>query len=239
MNVLSVVCARAGSKGFKNKCIARINNKMVVEYAIEYSMSLGDNVKTVVSTDIEELIAYCKKNDIIFIERNPAFCVDDSKIDDSIADAIEKHGQDCRFCSLVYGNIPTRYPEQFHKTVKFLEKNKDFDAVISMQNVEKFHPDWMFDFNADVLPKVKECHYRRQMLSQKMIHDGHTLIFKSEKFYRKYKGEIPYGSEVMYSIFGDKIKPLINHELIVDIDTEKDLKLANALLLIANLGYKT
>ncbi len=231
MKVLSVVCARAGSKGLANKCVARINNKMVVEYAIEYSLSLGNNVETVVSTDIESLIEYCKKEHITYIKRVPKFCTDESKIDDALADAIEKKGHDCEYCSLVYGNIPTRYPNLFHDALNVLQENKDYDAVISMQNVEKFHPEWMFDYNEKVLPLVTESHYRRQSLPKKMIHDGHTLIFKKDEFSKRYRGELPYDKKKRYSIFGTKSKPLINDEVIVDIDTKKDLILAKAIIL--------
>lgn len=234
MKVLSVVCARAGSKGLKNKCMAKINDKMVVEYAVDYSLSLGEEVKTVVSTNIEELIEYCRKNNINCIDRDPNICADDSRIDDALANAIEEYGSDCKYCSIVYGNIPVRYPELFQEALSFLEDNEDFDAVVGMHNVEKFHPDWMFDLNSEVLPKVKESHYRRQMLDQKMIHDGHTFLFKSEPFYKKYKGEIIYDVGYRYSIFGAKIKPLLNDKLTIDIDTEKDLIISKAVLLTAD-----
>jgi CMP-N-acetylneuraminic acid synthetase len=36
----------------------------------------------------------------------------------------------------------------------------------------------------------------------------------------------------MYSIFGSTIKPLLNSEAIIDIDTAKDLKLAEAMMSI-------
>ena len=232
MKVLSVVCARAGSKGLANKCIAKINNRRVVEYAIEYSLSLGSNIETVISTDIEEVIEYCKKRNLVCIERNIKFCADESKIDDALADAIEKKGHECEYCSLVYGNIPTRYPDLLHEALNFLQKNEDYDAVVSMQNVEKFHPDWMFDFNEDVLPLKEESHYRRQSLPQKMNHDGHTLVFRKDDFYNRYNGKLPYNKEYRYSIFGSHIKPLINNEIIVDIDTRKDLILAEAVLLM-------
>ena len=70
MKVLSVICAREGSKGLANKCVARIDNKMVVEYAIEYSLSLGSSVETVISTDIAQVTEYCKKKNITYIERD-------------------------------------------------------------------------------------------------------------------------------------------------------------------------
>ncbi|UCG70792.1 MAG: hypothetical protein JSV09_07290 [Thermoplasmata archaeon] len=230
MKVLSVVCARAGSKGLRNKCIAKIRDKMVVEYSIEYSLSLGDNVKTVVSTDIEEIIDHCEKRNIAYIRRGPRLCTDDSKIDDALADAIEKDDLNCKYCSLLYGNVPLRFPKLFHEALGFLEDNADFDAVISMQNVEKYHPLWMFDYSEKMLPKVKDSHHRRQMLPQKMIHDGHTLIFKSENFYKRYKGIMKYDKDYRYSIFGNKIRPMVNDKLIIDVDTEKDLELAEVIL---------
>ena len=88
--VLSVVCARAGSKGVKNKCIRMIGQKMVIEYAIEYSLSLGENVRTVVSTDITKVMDFCEQRNIEFIDRKSELCTDGSKIDGALADAIEK-----------------------------------------------------------------------------------------------------------------------------------------------------
>lgn len=230
MKVLSVVCARAGSKGLKNKCVTRIADKMVIEYSIEYSLSLGKDALTVVSTDIESIIEYCKVRGIKYINRDQKICKDETRIDDVLADAIEKYGNDSKYCSLVYGNIPTRYPGIFHDGLKILEADKEYDAAISMQNVGKFHPEWMFEYNEKVVPRVKESHYRRQDLAQKMIHDGHTLIFDSEKFYKRFKGLMAYDREYRYSVYGDRIKPLVNSETIVDIDTKKDMELAKAVL---------
>ncbi|MFH1995887.1 MAG: hypothetical protein ABIJ27_02690 [Candidatus Omnitrophota bacterium] len=227
MKTLSVICARAGSKGLPNKCITKIAGKMVIEYSIEYSLSLGENVRTVVSTDIRGVIDYCKANGIDCIDRDPSLCMDTTRIDCVLADAIEKKGRDSNYCSLVYGNIPVRYPAIFRDAITFLRGHPDYDAVMSMQEAGKFHPAWMFDYNTEILPKTKGGHYRRQMLSQKMFHDGHTVVFKSGEFLKRYKGLIPYAKS-RHSIFGAKIKPLINTELIVDIDTERDLKVAAA-----------
>ena len=99
-----------------------------------------------------------------------------------------------------------------------------------MQNVEKYNPEWMFDYVEDELPKKKLLHYRRQKLPQKIIHDGHTLIFKIPKFMRKYRGLVDYKSEYAYSIYGDKIKPLIENEVIIDIDTMRDIKVARCII---------
>ena len=103
VKVLSVVCARAGSKGLSNKCVAKINDKMVVEYAIEYSLSLGKNVETVVSTDIESLIEYCKREHIAYIKRVPKFCADESKIDDALAMLLKAMNRTVNIAALFMG----------------------------------------------------------------------------------------------------------------------------------------
>lgn len=236
MKTLSVVCARAGSKGLKNKCITRIAGKMVIEYSLEYSLALGKDVKTVVSTDIPEVIAYCCSRGIVYIDRNQGLCGDEVRIDAVLADAIEREGQECEHTSIVYGNIPLRYPELFETASVFLKEHRDYDAALTMQNVEKFNPEWMFDLRQDLLPRVRQVDCRRQMLTQKMIHDGHTLIFKTENFFKRYKGIVPYEKDYSYAVFGAKIKPVINTSAIIDIDTEKDLRLAEALLLCRQGG---
>jgi CMP-N-acetylneuraminic acid synthetase len=231
MKVLSVIFARAGSKGVRNKCVSKINGKMVAEYSIEYSLALGNNVKTVVSTDIDSLIDYCKNNNIEYIRRDSEFCKDEVPLDGAVADAIERTGANYEYFNLVYGNIATRYTSLFYEALNFLEEYKDYDAAISMQNVEKYNPMWMFDYNKTILPEGHKCQYRRQDLPQKMIHDGHTFLFRIDKFINRYRHTNPYKFVHMYSIYGDKFKPLINNEVIVDIDTEKDLKLAESVIL--------
>ena len=226
--VLSVVCARAGSKGLKNKCLYEINGKPLIEYSIDFSLSLEPSVHTVVSTDIAQVIEYCRRKGIDHIDRSKDLCSDGSRIEGVLADAVEKKGAGFKYVSLLYGNIPTRYPELYREAAEFLFKNQDYDVALSMQNVEKFNPAWMFDYNPDLLPRVKQLDYRRQELPQKMIPDGHTFICKAAEFYKRYKGTVLYDKGYFYAVFGEKIKPVLNNKLIIDIDTEKDLKLAEA-----------
>ena len=227
---LSVICARAGSKGLQNKCIRHLNDKMVFEYAVEYSMALSPNVETVVSSDIETIIAYCRERNIKHIPRRPELCTDNCRIDDVLADAIHQFGDAMALCSLVYGNIPIRYPQLFHQCRQFLMSHPDYDAAITMQRVGKFHPDWMFDYSATALPKIKRSAHRRQLLPPLMIHDGHSLLFHIGDFLDRYHGRVDYEENALYAIFGSKIKPIVNDCVIVDIDNQQDLVVAGALL---------
>jgi CMP-N-acetylneuraminic acid synthetase len=232
MSIFSIVTVRKGSQGLKDKCMRKLDGKAVFEYTIEYSIDLDsmteEEVFTVVSSDSDMIREYCSENNICFLKRSLRLASDVARIEDVIYDAYRKTGKDFDYISLLYGNIPIRYPGEFLKAYNFLLENKDYDAVISMQNVEKFNPAWMFDLNEDILPVKKIEGYRRQDLKQLMIHDGHTILFRTKHFleFMKRKSE----QSIMYEAFGKKIKPMLNDKLIIDIDTKRDLKVAEAVL---------
>ena len=238
MSVLSVVTIREGSKSLRGKCTRKIDGKAVFEYTIEYSLDLNhmieDGVFTVVSSDSEIVRKYCLENNVHFLKRSARLASDVAPIEEVICDAYSRIGKDFDYISLLYGNIPTRYPGEFLEAYSFLQGNRSYDAVISMQNVEKYNPTWMFELNEDVLPAKKEEGYRRQDLKQLMGPDGHTILFRTEHFLSFMKRNLP--AKVMYEAFGRKIKPMLNGKLIIDIDTGKDLELAEAVLRFRNAG---
>jgi len=233
MGILSVVTIREGSKGLKNKCLKKAGGKSVFEYTVEYSRELNhrieEKVYTVVSSDSARVKQYCLENDISFLERTPALASDIARIEDVIYEAYRKIGSDFEYISLLYGNIPIRYPEEFLKAYHFLKANEDYDAVLSMQKVEKLNPAWLFELNENTLPVRKSEGYRRQDLKQFMIHDGHTILFRA-KYFLDFM-ESNSGEDIMYRAFGRKIKPMLNGRLIIDIDTVRDLELADAVLM--------
>jgi len=234
MKVFSIIAVRKGSKGLRGKCARKIANKSVFEYVIEYSLKIDREFRgkhfTVVSSDSEIVRKYCSRYDIPFIKRSRLLASDTAQIEEVIYDAYLKAGREFDLISLLYGNIPTRYPGEFIKAYKFLKANDDFDAVLSMQKVEKYNPDWMFEVNEEVLPTRKCAIYRRQDLKQYMIHDGHTILFRTDHFLRFMREKGLNGKKGLYDSFGDKIKPMLNEKIIVDIDTQRDLQLAGAIL---------
>lgn len=236
MGIFSIITIREGSHGLKNKCMRKIDSKAVFEYTIEYSLDLGNRIEeevfTVVSSDSEIAKEYCLKNNIHFLDRSPQLASDVARIGDVIFDAYCRVGRNFDYISLLYGNIPTRYPNEFLKAYNFLKEHKDYDAVISMQNVEKNNPAWMFELNEEILPTKREEGYRRQDLKQFMGPDGHTIVFRTRHFLEFMEKHLPV--TVMYEDFGNRIKPMLNNELIIDIDTERDLKLAEIALRFRN-----
>jgi len=234
MSILSIVTVREGSKGLENKCMKRIDGKSVFEYTIEYSTYLNSMMKeevcTVVSSDSEIIKNYCSRNNIHFIKRSRELSSDSARIEDVIYDAYCKIERDFDYISLLYGNIPIRYPDEFLKAYQFLTENKDYDCALSMKNVEKFNPAWMFEWDEDILPQKKSKGYRRQDLKHLMIHDGHTILFRTKHFLEFMEKVGLTQKKGLYDAFGKKIKPMLNERVIIDIDTEKDIELTKAFI---------
>ncbi len=232
LSVFSLIVARKGSKGLPNKVARKINDKYVFQYSIEYSLGLGEavgaEVITAVSSDSAQIREYCQSENILFIERPECLAGDQVRIEDVIYDAYRKSPKPCEYISLLYGNIPTRYPEEFKRAFDFLAGHPEYDAALSMQNVEKYNPAWMFPLDEDTLFKKETSGFRRQDLTQFMIHDGHTILIRSAYFCEHMQTrKIP---TIMYEPFGRKIKPVLCNRLIIDVDTERDLAAAEAIL---------
>ena len=117
MSLFSVVTIREGSNVVGNKCTRMIGDKYVFEYTVEYSLYLNQRIQgevfTVVSSDSEIVREYCLRNGVFFIERSPQLAADTARIEDVIYDAYHRVGKDFNYISLLYGNIPARYPEEF------------------------------------------------------------------------------------------------------------------------------
>ncbi len=130
MSVFSVVTIREKSKGLENKCLREINGRAVFEYTIEYSLDLKrrgkEEVFTVVSSDSATVREYCAKNDIPFVARSPQLASDTARIEDVLYDAYGQIGQHFDYISLLYGNVPLRYAEEFLKAYRFLQENRDY-----------------------------------------------------------------------------------------------------------------
>lgn len=230
MSVLSIVTVRKGSKGLKDKCIHHIGDKMVFQYTLEYSLKIARHIDntTLVTSDSTIVGDFCKAWHIPFIKRAPELCSEKAEIEDVIYDAYKRTQREFDYISLLYGNVPTRYPLRFIEAYNFLEHNKDYDCVLSMQKTGKFNPSWMFDYTDKTLPKKKHESARRQELQEKMIHDGHTILFRPKHFleFMESKKE----KEYMYEYLGRKIKPHIYENIVVDIDDYNDLVIAKAVI---------
>ncbi len=197
------------------------------EYSVDYSLSLNEmfkNIDTVVTTDCDIIIDYCSNNDIKCIDRDRSLATSHTRIEHVIRDAYEKLERDYKYVSLLYANLPTRYISEFIRAHTFLEKNVEYDCVMSMKKMNHLNPEFMFEFNEDILPKLKTKIYRWQDVNKYMTHDAHTILFRYESL------NTDNEPQYLYEQFGKKIKPMFHTNIVVDIDTQEDFDLAGRIL---------
>ena len=61
MKILSIIVARSGSKGIKNKNMVKINDKPLIFYSLKILKNIKKLTYPFVSTDSTKIISYCNK----------------------------------------------------------------------------------------------------------------------------------------------------------------------------------
>ena len=104
MNSICIIPARSGSVRIKNKNIAKINNKPLIEYTLNAAIKIVPLDNIFISTNDQKIINIAKKFKINFIKRPKNLCTDSSSSESGLIHAI-----------------------------KIVEKEKKFDHVIFLQ----------------------------------------------------------------------------------------------------------
>jgi len=135
MKPLIFIFARKGSKRIKNKNMKMLNGKPLIEYTINFVKELKLINSTVVSTDDEKIIKYCKKNNIKNIIVRPSSLTGDNSSEFlSWKHAVKKMQIDKKkfetFVCLPLTS-PLRLRGEFNLAYKVF-KDKKPDMVISM-----------------------------------------------------------------------------------------------------------
>ena len=81
---VAIIPARGGSKGIKNKNLVKINNKPIVDIAIDYAISSKLFSKIILSSDNKKILNRAKKKNIIIHQRSKKLSSDHSLLKDTI-----------------------------------------------------------------------------------------------------------------------------------------------------------
>jgi len=227
--VLAIVMARGGSKGLPNKNILNLAGIPLVEHTIKWisQYPLDQNkykMDIVVSTDIASVEEICAKYPgVKYYKRADYLSADNTRGEAVIYDVCKNTAEEYDYVIILLGNIPVRHNHLLAQSLDILDSENETDCVITFKPVEKYNPSWMTEVTEGYLPDTwVEGGYRRQDLKQQMIHDGHTAVFRYkyhmdfvEKNGWNYRGK-------MYEFLGNKIRPIVHKETIIDIDVKDD-----------------
>ncbi len=143
MKILGIIPARKGSKGIKNKNIKKFDGKPLIYWTIKVALkSKLDRV--MVTTDSDTIIKYSINYgaDVPF-KRPSSISKDKSKTIDVIKHTInfyKKRNIIFDAIMLLQPTCPLRNVTDINNSLKILKKNKSLSSVISVQDVNAFHP---------------------------------------------------------------------------------------------------
>lgn len=205
--ICSIILARGGSKGIKNKNLVLINDKPLIYYAIK--ASLESNVdETWLSSDSEIILKKAKSFGAKIIKRPKKYAKDSSTSESAIL-----HFLDNVDCDLIVFIQPTS-PMILSKDInKGLRKIMKYDSVIS---VSEIHQLIWFGKN----PSYNINNRKRRQLNKKTFLETGSFFITSRNNFIKYKNRIS----------GNIGFVEIDRSRSFDIDTFQDLEIIRKLL---------
>ena len=135
MNILSIIPARGDSKGIPKKNLVTINQKPLLYYTINASISSKLVTKTIVSSDNALILKKAKEFSVIGIKRPKKLATNSSQIELTIHHILnylkknEKYEPD--IIVLLQNTSPLRNGKHIDAAIKLLLKKK-LDSVLSV-----------------------------------------------------------------------------------------------------------
>jgi len=229
MKILSIIPARGGSKGIKLKNLAKINNKPLVAFSIEHSLSSKLINRTIVSTENEEIAKISKEYGAeIPVLRNSDLANDhilDLPVFEHMLSYLKnKEKYEPEIVVHLRPTSPYRKSEWIDSAIKLLIENSSADSVRSVSEPSQ-HPYRVFEIkNKYLYPVMKERHpepylLRRQDLPKMYYYNCVIDVTKPTTIFTK------------KSMTGEKMLPYImKPDDSIDIDTKIDLEFARIFL---------
>ncbi len=232
MKVLTVILARAGSKGLVGKNGLQVAGRPMLAWTLEHALGSRTAGKVVLSTDSDAYAETARSMGVEVIRRTEATANDSATVDSAARQAVEatEHKYKTIYDAVVilYGNIPVRPADLTDRAVDKLTET-GCDSVQSVYPVEKMHPFWMKTVGGmtgdELLMYQPNEIYRRQDLPPVyMLNGGIIAVTRASLFNVDPKRP--------HAFLGGDRRAIINDpEDVIDVDSRLDLRVAEAVLL--------
>ena len=224
MRKLFLIPARGGSKGLPGKNIKKINNKALINHAIDFARKFTNDSNICVSTDSNEIIKRVEENNfkVDFIRPAHLAC-DNSSTYDVIKHALDFYsskGVNYDVVILLQPTTPFRRVQDLSNMIDMWDTN--LDLLVSVKESKDSPYFNLFEENSKgFLVKSKESNITRRQDSPKIYSiNGSIYLYNASSIKSKSINNF------------NKIKKYIMNDPIysIDIDNQIDYILANALV---------
>ena len=183
----SVILARGGSKGIKNKNMYPVKSKPLIYWSIKKSLDSSLINKTWVSSDSKEILEYSKKVGANIIERPSRVATDRSSSEAAWLHAARILENDVDVIVGIQPTSPIRDGKDFDNALNKFIQHK-YDSLFTALRINDF-----FIWKQNNTKLVANYNYkkrpRRQNIDDKFHENGSFYIFKTKEFL-KYKSRL-------------------------------------------------
>lgn len=214
----SIILARGGSKGIKNKNLKKVGGKPLIFWSIKASLNSKKISKTWVSSDSDKILKYASKLGADIIRRNSRLSNDSASSEVAWLHAV-KHIEKQFVFDNVVGMQPTspiKSSLDLDKALLKFEREK-FDSLVSTTPIKDY---FVWTQKKKLIPLYDQNNRkRRQEISTKYLENGSFYIFNKDKF-KKQKNRL-------FGIIGQFIQ---NKTKSFQVDDLEDLFIVHSLL---------
>lgn len=181
MIIDSIILARGGSKGIKNKNLITVGNKPLLYWSVKKSLNSKKIRNTWVSSDSKKIVNYARNIGSKVILRPRKYSKDNSSSQSAWLHAI-KHIEKQNKCDAILAIQPTSpiRIDNFDRAINFFKKNK-FDSLFS-SSIIKDYCLWKKNKKKFIAQYNFKKRKRRQQIKNYFLENGSFYIFKIEKF---------------------------------------------------------
>ena len=225
MNILFTICGRAGSKGFKNKNIKRMNGVALVNYTVAAIKLYTNNhpedqIIVALNTDSQELQDQIKNQhiyeDIKIIERKPELAGDLVAKVDVIRDTYYSTKGNDGFDIVIDLDItsPLRTLDDIEKSIREYNSNPDYDLVFSVVEARRSPYFNMVEKKDEFYRKIISSNYTARQQAPKSYEMNASIYVYDPSFLERNINNTISENRCGITVMKDY--------LVLDIDSEED-----------------
>ena len=222
--VIAVIPARGGSKSVPFKNLELLGGKPLISWPIETAKKTKEVDRIIVSTEDKRISSTVKKYNVEVYQRPIELATDDSQVSDTLRHlfkTLQSEGEKADIFLLLEATSPFRTPELLSKCLRRLV-NEKLDSIATFHEAD-VNPERVWRISNGIpspLIDGENLWKPRQQLTPAFQMNGAVYAY----FTKKLPENIP---NILFGKMGSEV---ISSETIIDIDTKKDFKIANALL---------